>query len=64
MTVSDTNFRRGHVFALVSCEGNAEAITLQDPYAADVLAPLPLDELIRRYTFLIVESRGNDGGFF
>jgi hypothetical protein len=64
MTVSDTNFRRGHVFALVSCESNAEAITLQDPYAADVLAPLPLDELIRRYTFLIVESRGNDGGFF
>jgi hypothetical protein len=64
MTVSNTNFRRGHVFALLSCESNGEAITLKDPYEADVLSPLTLDELMRRYTFLIVESRGNDGGFF
>jgi len=64
MTVSNTDFRRGHVFSVVSCTAGGEAITLKDPYAADVLQSLTLDELIRQFTFLIVESRGNDGGFF
>lgn len=54
--VSDTNFRRGHLYALVDYDLSSAAVALQDPYAAEPRAPLSLDRLVREYTFLFMED--------
>lgn len=54
--VSDTNFRTGHLYALVDYDIPSTAVTLQDPYGGEPRAPLPLERFVREYTFLFLES--------
>jgi hypothetical protein len=64
MTASNTNFRTGHVYAVVAHDPAAGTVILRDPYQTELLSPLTLEEFERGWTFLFVESRGDDGGFF
>ena len=54
--VSDTNFRTGHLYALVDYDVPSATATLQDPYAGEPLSPLPLDHFVREYAFLFMEA--------
>jgi hypothetical protein len=54
--VSDTNFRTGHLYALVNYDLPSATLTLQDPYGGEPRAPLSLDRFVREYTFLFLED--------
>jgi hypothetical protein len=56
VVVSDTNFRTGHLYALVDFDLASATLTLQDPYAGEPRAPLPLERFVREYTFLFMEA--------
>jgi hypothetical protein len=54
--VSDTNFRRGHLRAVIGYDPANRMITLQDPYLDDVWGPLTLERFVKEFTFLFVEQ--------
>ena len=54
--VSDTNFRTGHLYALVDYDFPSATLTLQDPYGGEPRAPLPLERFVKEYTFLFMED--------
>jgi hypothetical protein len=53
---SNTNFRTGHLFAVVGYDVASAVVTLQDPYASEPQPPLPLERFVKEYTFLFMED--------
>lgn len=56
MIVSDTNFRTGHLHAVVGYDAAATTLTLQDPCAGEPRSPLPLERWVKDFTFAFIEA--------
>jgi hypothetical protein len=56
MIVSDTNFRTGHLYAVVDYDPATTLITLQDPYAEEPRPAIPLRRWVKDYTFVFLED--------